>query len=93
MTHYLRVTSAIALFLMLSACIATTPSDKPRTTTSAVTRQNPACLTQTGSRIPDNGTNCSASARSYSRDDINRTGATTAGDALPLLDPSITVHH
>jgi hypothetical protein len=92
MTHYLRVTSAIALFLMLSACIATTTSDKPNTT-SAATRQNPACLTQTGSRIPDNGTNCSASARSYSRDDINRTGATTAGDALPLLDPSITVHH
>jgi hypothetical protein len=30
--------------------------------------------------------------RSYSHDDLERTGATTAGGALRLLDPSVTVH-
>jgi hypothetical protein len=93
MTHYLRATSAIALLLMVSACVATTPGDKPKTTASAATAQNPACLTQTGSRIPDNGTDCPAFGRSYSHDDITRMGAATTGDALRLLDSSITVHH
>jgi hypothetical protein len=34
-----------------------------------------------------------AEVRSYSQDDIERTGKTNVGDALAHLDPSITVHH
>jgi hypothetical protein len=84
MIAYLRATTAIASALILVACAATPP---------AAVAQNPACLTQTGSRIADNKTNCSAVGRSYSSEDIDRTGATTAGEALQLMDPSITVHH
>ena len=90
MTTYLRVTSAIATVVILAACAAT--NEKPKAAASGSIAQNPACLTQTGSRIAGNNANCSAIGRSYSSDDINRTGATSADEALRLLDPSVTVH-
>ena len=92
MIAYLRVTSAIATVLILAACAATTADVKPKAAAPGAVAQNPACLSQTGSRIAGNNGNCSAIGRSYSSDDINRTGSTTAGEALRLLDPSITVH-
>jgi hypothetical protein len=92
MTTYLRVTGAIATLLILTACAATTANVKPKAEASGPVAQNPACLSQTGTRIPGDNTTCSAIGRSYSSDDINRTGSTTAGEALRLLDPSITVH-
>jgi hypothetical protein len=93
MPTYLRVTSAIAIALILAACAATTADVKPKAAAPGALAQNPACLSQTGSRIAGNDGKCSAIGRSYSSDDINRTGSTTAGEALQLLDPSITIHH
>ncbi len=51
------------------------------------------CLQTTGSLIPAKPGTCltSAAGRSYSRDDIYRTGQPTLGPALQMLDPSITV--
>jgi hypothetical protein len=92
MTTYVRVTSAIASVLILAACAATPANVKPKAEASGAVAQNPACLSQTGARIAGDNTHCSAIGRSYSRDDIDRTGSTTAGEALRLLDPSITVH-
>ena len=92
MTNCLRVTAAIATVIIVAACAATATNVKPKAAASEATTQNPACLTQTGSRIADINGNCSAFGRSYSSDDINRTGSTTADEALRLLDPSITVH-
>jgi hypothetical protein len=92
MTTYLRVTSAIATVLILAACAANTAGLQPKAAASEAVAQNPACLSQTGSRIAGTGAHCSAIGRSYSSDDINRTGSTTAGEALRLLDPSITIH-
>jgi len=92
MTSYLRVTSAIVPVFILAACAATTADVKPKAAAPGAVAQNPACLSQTGSRIAGNDANCRAIGRSYSSDDINRTGSTTAGEALRLLDPSITVH-
>jgi hypothetical protein len=93
MTTYLRAASAIISIVILAACAATTPDVKPKAGASAAVAQTPACLTQTGSRIATNNADCSAFGHSYSRDDIDRTGSATAGEALPLMDPSITVHH
>jgi hypothetical protein len=90
MTTYLHTASAIASLLLLVACAATTTDVKPKAEASTTAAQNPGCLTQTGSRIAGN---CSAPGRSYSKDDIDRTGAETAGDALQLMDPSILIHH
>jgi hypothetical protein len=93
MNTYLCNSSAIAATLILAACAATTADVHPKTEASAAVAQNPACLTQTGSRIAGDGKHCSAFGRSYSSTDIDRTGSTTAADALRLLDPSITTRH
>jgi hypothetical protein len=92
MTHSLRITTAIAAPFILVSCAATTAGVKPDAAASVPTARNPACLSETGTRVPGNGANCSAVGRSYSSDDINSTGATTADGALRLLDPAITVH-
>jgi hypothetical protein len=93
MITHVRATSAIASILMLAACASNTAGVKPNAGATAAVAQNPACLTQTGSRIAAKNTDCPAFGRSYSSDDIDRTGSPTAGEALRLMDPSITVHH
>ena len=92
MVTYLRTVTSIAALLALAACAANTASVKPVAATPAL-GQNPACAPQSSSRIDAGPTNCPGFGRSYSSDDITRTGATTTGDALRLLDPAITVHH
>ena len=92
MTSHVRVVSAISAALVLAACAAGTPNVKPNATSAAVAK-NPACVSETAIRIPSDRADCSAIGRSYSRDDIDRTGKTNLGDALAVLDPSITVRH
>jgi hypothetical protein len=92
MTTYLRAACATASVIILGACAATTPNAKPKAGASAAVAENPACLTQTGSRIAARHPDCSAVGHSYSSEDIERTGSTTADEALPLMDPSITIH-
>ena len=89
MTPYLRAACAIAPLLVLAACAAT--GVKPAAVPGPVA-DNPACLKSTGSRIPDSAGGCSAVGRSYSSEDIQRTGAVSADEALRLLDPTVTVH-
>lgn len=52
------------------------------------------CVRDTGTRIKHRGhRQCLAvNGRSYSRDDIDRTGAIDLADALQRLDPSISMH-
>jgi hypothetical protein len=88
MTHSLRIMTAIAAAFILVSCAATTAGVKP----DAAAARNPACLSETGSRIPDHGASCATFGRSYSSDDIRRTGSATTDGILPLLDPAITVH-
>lgn len=78
---------AAAAVLTLAGC-ASASGTKPRATVT----QNPDCLTSTVSRIPVTSPDCAPVGRSYSSEDIERTGASSPGEALRLLDPSITVH-
>jgi hypothetical protein len=93
MPTYLGAPCLMASIVFLAACAATGPDAKPNAGTSAALAENHACPAQTGSRIAAQGTDCQAVGRSYSRDDIDRTGAVTADEALRLMDPSIIVHH
>jgi hypothetical protein len=88
----LSVVSSIAFLFVVSACAGPTAAVKPGTQVAAASEPNSACLSETGSRIPKTGTGCSAFGHSYSNEDINRTGSTTAGGSLRLMDPSVTVH-
>lgn len=51
------------------------------------------CIRDTGSHIPPKKGKClPVAGNSYSAQDIQRTGATNIGQALQMLDPSVTVH-
>ncbi len=84
MTTFLRVATATAAAIILAACAV--PASRQ-------VAENPNCPTQTGSRIAGDAVNCSGFGRSYTHDDISRTGSANAGEALRLLDPSVTVGH
>ncbi|HEX7368930.1 MAG TPA: hypothetical protein VF284_01440 [Rhodanobacteraceae bacterium] len=50
------------------------------------------CIRDTGSHIPPPKGQClPVAGNSYSQQDIQRTGATNLGQALKMLDPSVTV--
>jgi hypothetical protein len=74
-----------------------TPQPRPDTRAAAATRDDrPArpCSPATASRIPAEPGACSPSpGRTYSQTEMEQTGQTNVGDALQMLDPSITVHH
>lgn len=76
-------TFLLCLTATLAACAASPPAT--RTATAPCQRDS------TASRIPDQ---CSASpVRTYSQEDVQRTGQTDVASALQMLDPAITVHH
>jgi hypothetical protein len=90
MTPYMRIAVVIVAGVSLLGCATTAENAKSKPAVSAEAK-DPTCLTETGSRIT--GTSkCRGFGRAYSSTDIDRTGQTSAADALALLDPSITVH-
>jgi hypothetical protein len=90
MRAYMRIAAVLVAGVTLFGCATTADGAKPKPAAAAATK-DPTCLTDTGSRIA--GTSkCRGYGRAYSNDDIERTGQTSAADALALLDPSITVH-
>ena len=80
--------SASAAALALAACASTSASapDKLAAATSPA-----GCVRDTGSRLSA-PSGCKAFGRSYSQEDIARTGQPSASGALALLDPTITPH-
>jgi hypothetical protein len=82
------VVSASAL-----GCTAS-PQPRPDATRTAAANAPQPCSLPMASRIPRKPDECSASpGRTYTQTDVERTGQTNVGDALQMLDPSITVHH
>jgi hypothetical protein len=86
MTTRIALLGAIAA-ATLAACASTSGTTKP------VAAAAPAgCVRDTGSRIPA-PQGCAAFGSTYTQQDLARTGQTMVGDALGLLDPTITVSH
>jgi len=90
MSATMRIAGVIVSGLVLFGCATTSQNQSKPAATAAAKDSN--CLPETGSRLPAGKSGCRGYGRSYSDQDIQRTGATNAGDALSLLDPSITVH-
>jgi hypothetical protein len=86
MSAKIRIAGVLVAGLLFGCA---TTSQKPATSAAL---KDPNCLTETGSRISVGQSSCRGFGRSYSTEDIQRTGSTSAGDALALMDPSITVH-
>ena len=90
MANYIRIAASIAAGLICAGCATVADHTKAKPGGYAAAAENPSCLTQTGSLISVEG-KCRATGRSYTNDDIKGTGATSAGEALRQLDPSIIV--
>jgi hypothetical protein len=76
----------LAALPLVTACATTSP---PRTDLTPDVARSETCL-RTGTRIALKDGECaSVPGRSYSKDDLDRTGAITVDEALRLLDPSI----
>ena len=83
-------TLCFCLAVSLAAC-STTGTQTPATARTAVAACPP---NTTASRIEPRPNECFATpTRTYSQDDVQRTGQTDLGNALQMLDPSISVHH
>ena len=71
---------------------SSTPQARPDAPAAAAATR--PCALGSASRIPARPDQCSPSpGRTYSQEDVQRTGQTNVADALQMLDPSITVHH
>ena len=77
------------LAVTLAAC-AHDPS-APAGSSAAATRVPPTGCVSTATRLPPDH-RCGGFGSTYTQGDIRRTGQTDVGDALRMLDPSITVH-
>jgi hypothetical protein len=87
-------TLLICAVVSASAVACTSTAPRPDAKTTAATATNPPCRQDTASRIPMRPGECAATpGRTYTDQDMQRTGQTNVGDALQLLDPSITTHH
>ena len=87
MTKSLVLSSALAL--TLAACASQPP---PKDATAAV-KPPPGCVAQTATRIPVKNDACAGFGNTYTKQDIDNTGQTTLGAALPMMDPSVRVGH
>jgi len=91
MHAHVRLAAAIAAAVtILAGCAATAANEKPTAGTSAVVAKESTCLTVPDRRFPVNK-DCTEFGRSYSQEDISRTGKSTVAGALPLMDPLITI--
>jgi len=90
MAAYMRIAGLIFAGVTLFGCATT--AENGRSKPDTMIAKDPSCLTETGSRIAAGPTKCRGIGRSYSSDDVQRTGSTSAADALGLLDSSVTVH-
>ena len=72
---------------------ATTAKPKPSTRRAVPPLDSRSCIRDTGSHIPPPKGQClPVAGNSYNQQDIRNTGATNLGQALQMLDPSVTVH-
>jgi hypothetical protein len=78
---------AACLVLSLAAC-APAPT---RPSTQTMASSPPGCV-NTASRIDNKNDDCAGFGQSYTQQDIQRTGGADTGQALRLLDPTLTVH-
>jgi hypothetical protein len=86
--------TGVCLAASLAACTSapSTRADGKDADRIAETRRA-SCLKETGTRLPPPPGQCAGFGRSYSGEDMDRTGQIDAGAALQMLDPSITTHH
>jgi hypothetical protein len=83
--------TGICLAASLAACTSAPSTRADAKSAAAVAEtQRTSCPKETGTRLPLPPGECAGFGRSYSSEDVDRTGQTDAAAALRMLDPSIT---
>ena len=83
----------LSLCFALAAC-ATTGRPAPAVSAQAAGNEPPpGCVAETATRLPLSAHQCAAFGHTWTQQDVRNTGATDVGQALRLLDPSITSTH
>ena len=88
-------TSLVALCLIApaGACASNPPAERHATANAASQSGSPVgCVNKTASRIPASPGDCAGFGNSYSSEALKSTGQPQAGEALRMLDPTVTVH-
>jgi len=80
------------LVLPLAACTTPAPTREPAKTALVAPAHTPGCVPDTATRIPVKEHDCAGFGRTYTQEDIQRTGQPDTAQALRMLDPSLTVH-
>jgi hypothetical protein len=80
------------LVLPLAACTTPSATREPAKTALVAPAGTPGCVADTATRIPLKERDCAGFGRTYTQEDIQRTGQPDTAQALRLLDPSLTVH-
>ena len=90
MLNKLLVAAGLALGVVACASNPSTPA--PATPKVAAAPGQPAAgCVDTGSRIPVSPGECSTFGHAWTQSDVKSSGATDAGQALRLLDPTMTI--
>ena len=78
--------------LCVAACASNPPATTSATSKEATTANlRPAgCVGETATRLPLRPDECAAFGHIYTEKDLKSTGATDVGQALSVLDPSLT---
>lgn len=86
-----RSTLTLFALQLVTTAQALESSDTATETTPSNAEASPECLQHTGSRLPKEATDpcIQAPGEVHTREDIERTGAVTVGDALRRLSPSV----
>jgi hypothetical protein len=80
------------LVLPLAACTSPSPTREPAKTPAFASGPAVGCVPYTATRLPVRAQECSAFGQSYTGEQLQRTGAYDASEALRLLDPALQVH-
>jgi len=89
MKSILALTLPVVLALAACASNPRTADERAAQNAAVAKTVQETCIKDTGSRIKSKEGDCRGPGRTYSRDDLDRTGEINAADALRKLDPAL----
>jgi hypothetical protein len=83
----------LGLIALAGACASNPPAERRATASATSHSGSPVgCVNRTATRLPTSPEDCAGFGNSHSADAIKTTGQPNAGEALRMLDPTVTVH-
>jgi hypothetical protein len=81
------------LIASLAACASTPSGHSASTSVAQAKGVPPGCVPSTGTRLARTSGDCAGTGSVWTKEELRRTGALDPGQALSLLDPTVTSRH